>query len=141
DKRHPVPFGEYVPDRAFWRPFAPHLIDLIGRDYTPGTTDMVMDVDGTIVGVNICFDIVDDQILTETVEQGATMIVASTNNADFGRTDESAQQLAFARIRAIELGRSVVNLSTVGISAVIAPDGSTIADLPWYTADVMIVDV
>ena len=32
----PVPFGEYVPDRAFWRPFAPDLIDLIARDYTPG---------------------------------------------------------------------------------------------------------
>jgi apolipoprotein N-acyltransferase len=141
DKRHPVPFGEYVPERAFFRPFAPDLIDLIGRDYTPGTTDMVMDVDGTIMGVNICFDIVDDQILTETVEQGATVIVASSNNADFGRTDESAQQLAIARIRAIELGRSVVNISTVGISAVFAPGGAVLAQLPWYTVDAMVLDV
>ena len=45
DKKHPVPFGEYVPDRAFWRPFAPDLIDLIGRDYTPGTRDNVFDVE------------------------------------------------------------------------------------------------
>ncbi|QYH37179.1 apolipoprotein N-acyltransferase [Salinibacterium sp. M195] len=141
DKRHPVPFGEYVPNREIWAQFAPDLIGLIGRDYAFGTTDMVFDVNGVTVGVNICFDIVDDQILTETVEQGAQVIIASSNNADFGRTDESAQQLAMARVRALELGRSVVNISTVGLSAIIAPDGSTIAQLPWYTAAAMIDDV
>ena len=141
DKRHPVPFGEYIPDRAFWRPFAPDLIDLVGREYTPGTTDMVFDITGTIVGINICFDIVDDQLLTESVEQGAQVIFASSNNADFGRTDESAQQLAIARIRAIELGRSVVNISTVGLSAVITADGAIIAQLPWYTVGSFVEDV
>ena len=35
-----------------------------------------------------------------------------TNNADFRNTDENLQQLAFARTRAIETGRSVVNIST-----------------------------
>ncbi len=145
DKKHPVPFGEYIPDREFWRPFAPDLIDLIQREYTPGTTDAVFDLGGdlagVLVGVNICFDIIDDQLLTESVEQGAQVIFASSNNADFGRTDESAQQLAVARIRAIELGRSVVNISTVGISAVIAPDGSIVAELPWFTAGTMVEDV
>ena len=146
DKKHPVPFGEYVPDRAFWEPFAPDLIGLIQREYTPGTTDMVMDVPlrdgGTVrVGVNICFDIVDDQILTESVEQGAQVIFAQSNNADFGTTDESVQQLAIAQIRAIELGRSVVNVSTVGITAVIAPDGTITERLPWYTAGSILADV
>jgi apolipoprotein N-acyltransferase len=141
DKKHPVPFGEYVPDRAFWRPFAPDLIDLIGREYTPGTTDMVFEVNGVTVGVNICFDIVDDQILTESVEEGAQVIFASSNTADFGRTDESAQQLAIARIRAMELGRSVVNISTVGLSAIIAPDGAIVDELPWYTPATMVQDV
>lgn len=141
DKKHPVPFGEYIPDRAFWRPFAPDLIDLIQREYTPGTTDNVFDVNGTIVGINICFDIVDDQILTDSVRQGAQVIFASSNNADFGRTDESAQQLAQARIRAIELGRSVVNISTVGISAMIAPDGTIVQQLPWYEPGSMVGDV
>jgi len=141
DKKHPVPFGEYVPDRSFWRQFAPDLIDLIGREYTPGTTDDVFDIDGVIAGVNICFDIVDDQILTDSVEQGAQIIFAQSNNADFGQTDESVQQLAIARVRAIELGRTVVNISTVGTSAIIAPDGSTIDRLPTYTAGAMVEDV
>lgn len=146
DKKHPVPFGEYVPDRAFWEPFAPDLIGLIQREYTPGTTDMVMDVPlrdgGTVrVGVNICFDIVDDQILTESVEQGAQVIFAQSNNGDFGFTDESVQQLAIAQIRAMELGRSVVNVSTVGITAVIAPDGTITERLPWYEPGSILADV
>ena len=141
DKKHPVPFGEYIPDRAFWRPFAPDLIDLIQREYTPGTTDNVFDVNGVLAGINICFDIVDDQILTESVEQGAQLIFASSNNADFGRTDESVQQLAIARVRAIELGRTVVNISTVGTSAIIGPDGATIAQLPWFEPGAMVEDV
>lgn len=141
DKKHPIPFGEYVPDRAFWRQFAPDLIDLIGRDYPPGQTDAVFDINGIIAGINICFDISDDQLMTEMVEQGANIVFAQTNNADFGRTDESVQQLAIARIRAIELGRSVVNISTVGTSAIIAPDGSTIDRLESHTPGAMLADV
>ena len=142
DKKHPVPFGEYVPDRAFWRQFAPDLIDLIQREYTPGTTDAVFDLGGGVIAGNaICFDIVDDQLLTEIVEQGGQLVFAETNNADFGRTDESVQQLAIARIRAIETARTVVNVSTVGTSAIVLPDGAIEVQLPWYEPGVMVADV
>ncbi|MEP6843305.1 MAG: apolipoprotein N-acyltransferase [Pseudolysinimonas sp.] len=149
DKKHPVPFGEYVPDRAFWRQFAPSLIDLIQREYTPGTTDEVMDlgtarssgVTNVMAGIAICFDIVDDQLMTDMVRQGADVVFAQTNNADFGRTDESVQQLAIARIRAEELGRSVVNISTVGTSAVIDPSGTVSHQLPTYQPGVIVANV
>ncbi len=141
DKRHPVPFGEYVPDRAFWRPFAPSLIDLIGRDYTPGTRDNVFDIGGVRAGISICFDIVDDQLLTDMMDGGAQVILAQTNNADFGETDENQQQLAIARLRAIESGRSLVNISTVGSSQIIAPDGRTIAEIPPFKPGHMVADV
>ncbi len=141
DKKRPVPFGEYVPARAFWRPFAPELIDLVQRDYTPGTTDPIFGIGGVPVGVNICFDIVEDQVLRDSVLQGAQLIVAASNNADFGRTDQSAQQLAIARVRALELGRTVVNVSTVGLTAVIAPDGRIVEQLPWHTAGSIVSDV
>lgn len=141
DKKHPVPFGEYVPDRAFWRPFAPDLIDLVQRDYTPGTTDPIFDIEGVPVGLNICFDIVDDQVLRDSVLQGAQVIFAASNNADFGRTDQSAQQLAIARIRAMELGRTVVNVSTVGLTAIIAPDGRILRQLPSHTPGSIVDDV
>ena len=75
------------------------------------------------------------------IHGGAELILAQTNNADFGTTDESVQQLAIARMRALETGRTVVNISTVGTSAMIAPDGSTIDELPTWTAGTMVHDV
>jgi len=145
DKRHPVPFGEYIPDRDFFHALAPDLVDLVQRGFTPGTTDPVMSIparSGAVeAAVNICYDIVDDALLRESVRDGGRIILASSNTADFGFSDESVQQLAIARIRAIELGRSVANVSTVGITAVIAPDGAVTASLPRYTAGTIVADV
>lgn len=141
DKVHPVPFAEYMPDRAFWRPFAPDLIDLIGRDYGIGTRDNIFDINGILAGIAICFDIADDQLVHEMIDDDAQIILAQTNNADFGYTDESVQQLAIARLRAIETGRTVVNISTVGTSAIITPDGDTRDRLPVWEAGSMVQTV
>ncbi|MGO3885952.1 MAG: apolipoprotein N-acyltransferase, partial [Mycetocola sp.] len=141
DKHRPVPFGEYVPDRSFWEPFAPDLIGLIQREYTPGTGDATMRIGQLTAAISICFDIVDDALTRDAVRDGASVIIAQTNNADFGTTDENQQQLAIARLRAIETGRSLLNLSTVGMSQAIDPSGQTIAALPAYAASQMIVDL
>ncbi len=141
DKRHPVPFGEYVPDRSFWEPFAPDLIGLIGREYTPGTAPPLIDLNGIGVGLAICFDVIYDDVVWDGADEGAEVYMFQTNNADFRGTDENLQQLAFAQMRAIETGRAVVNLSTVGTSQVIAPDGSTLDSLPPDTAGHMLTYV
>jgi apolipoprotein N-acyltransferase len=138
DKKHPVPFGEYVPDRSFWRPFAPDLIDLIARDYTPGTRPEAMPIGDFVAGISICFDIVDDQLITNMMRDGAQVIVAQTNNADFGDTDENAQQLAISRLRAIETARPVVSVSTVASSRVIDADGRIVAGVTDFTAGTMV---
>ena len=141
DKRHPVPFGEYVPDRPFYNALAPDLIGLIQRDYTPGSNSPVIDVDGVAVGLAICFDVIYDDVIYDDLAQGAEVLVLQTNNADFRGTDENLQQLAFARMRAIETGRSVVNISTVGTSQVIRPDGSTVSSLDAGKAGALLEDV
>lgn len=141
DKRHPVPFGEYVPDRAFFNALAPDLIGLLQRDYTPGTNDPLIDIDGTAIGLAICFDVIYDDVIQAGVNGGAQVLVFQTNNADFRGTDENLQQLAFARMRAIETGRSVVNISTVGTSQYIRPDGSTVARLDAGKAGALLEDV
>ena len=141
DKRHPVPFGEYVPDRWFYRQFAPDLIDLIQREYTPGTATPAVDIGGVTVGLAICFDVIYDDVIRDGAHAGAQVFMFQTNNADFRGTDENLQQLAFARMRAIESGRSVVNLSTVGTSQVIGPDGRTIDALPEGEPGAMVTDV
>ncbi|GAA2246218.1 apolipoprotein N-acyltransferase [Herbiconiux moechotypicola] len=141
DKRHPVPFAEWMPERAFFRALAPDLVDLVTRDYEFGSTDLTFDIDGLIAGISICFDITDDAVMRAMSAEGAQVVFAQTNNADFGQTDENLQQLAITRLRAVEFGRSVVNISTVGTSEIIAPDGSTIAAIPPYQAGAMVADV
>jgi len=141
DKKRPVPFGEYVPDRWFFSKLAPSLIGLLQRDYTPGTKPNVLSVAGVKAGIAICFDIVDDGLTRDMARGGAQVILAQTNNADFSGTDENLQQLEIARMRAIETGRSLVNISTVGASQVIDPTGRTIDRVPEYTATSMITDV
>ena len=141
DKIHPVPFAEYLPWREFFYPLAPRLFDMVPRDYSFGERDTVFTVAGATAGIAICFDIVDDEILWSMMENGADIIFAPTNNADFGRTDQSIQQLSIARMRAIETGRSVVNISTVGTSAVIDPWGRELDRLPTYEEGYMLLDV
>jgi apolipoprotein N-acyltransferase len=141
DKIHPVPFAEYMPNREFWRTFQPELVDLVTRDYSVGTRSNVVDINGVLAGISICFDITDDQQAYQMIDGGAQIILAQTNNADFGKTSENLQQLSIARLRAIETGRAVVNISTVGTSAIISPIGATMDSIPAYQPGAMLNSV
>lgn len=141
DKKRPVPFAEYVPDRNFWYSLAPDLVGLISRDYTFGTRDGIFELGNDKLGVLICFEIAIDDISRELVGSGAQLILSQTNNADFGRSDETFQQVAIAKLRAIETGRAVVNDSTVGVSAIFAPDGRVLDQLPTFEPGVMLARV
>ena len=141
DKKRPVPFAEYVPDRQFWNQLAPDLIGLVWRDYAFGTRDGIFELGGKKLGVLICFEIAIDDIGRELVAGGAQIILSQTNNADFGRSDETFQQAALARLRAIETGRTVVNISTVGVSRIFLPNGEIISELPIFEPGIMVEKV
>src|SRR5699024_7984320 len=72
----------------------------------------------------ICFEVAYDGLIAEAVQQGAEFLFVPTNNASFGYTAESEQQLAMTRFRAVEHGRTAVQISTVGVSGYALPDGS-----------------
>jgi apolipoprotein N-acyltransferase len=61
-----------------------------------------------------------------------------TNNATFGRSGETSQQLAMGRLRAVETGRAVVVAATSGMSAVIRPDGRIVARTEVFTRDLLV---
>lgn len=141
DKANPVPFGEYVPDRWFYEAIVPDLIGLIQRAYAPGSNAPVMDVAGVRVGLAICFDVIYDDVIREGADAGAQLYVFQTNNADFRGTDENLQQLAIARMRAIETGRTLVNVSTTGTSQVIGKDGTVLSEIPVDTTGAEVTEV
>jgi apolipoprotein N-acyltransferase len=138
-KRHPVPLGEYVPARPFFRFFSTQ-VDRV-RDQWAGEKVGVLDIGGIRLGDLICFEVVYDGLVGDVVDGGAGMIVVQTNNATFGYTDESAQQLAMSRLRAVEFGRTVVVAATSGISAIVAPDGSIEQSSELFTPAVFVEEI
>jgi len=76
------------------------------------------------IGDVICFEVAYDGLVRSSVSAGAQLLVVQTNNATFGHTAETYQQLAMAQLRAVETGRTVVQAATTGKSAVVGPDGS-----------------
>ncbi|MGY1857300.1 apolipoprotein N-acyltransferase [Modestobacter sp. SYSU DS0290] len=132
-KRHPVPLAEYVPARPFFRFFSP-LVDRV-TDFAHGTEVGTLDIGGARVGDVICFEVAYDGLVADVIDDGAGMIVVQTNNATFGYTDETEQQLAMSRLRAVEFGRTVVVAATSGVSAIVAPDGSLVHRSELFTAD------
>ena len=132
-KMHPVPFGEYMPDRSFFRLFS-DKVDLQQGEFLPGTRPGNLDVGGVQIGDVICFEVVYDNIVRDVVNGGAKVLVVQTNNATFGYTNETYQQQAMSRVRAVEHGREVLISSTSGVSAVIRPDGSVESRIGLFTA-------
>ncbi len=120
DKRIVQPFGEYLPWRGFFRLLSPYA-DRAGY-FVPGSGTGVVEAAGVPVGVATCWEVIFDHAVRESVRNGAQMLAVPTNNATFDVT-MSEQQLAFARLRAVEHDRYTVVAGTTGISAVIAPDG------------------
>jgi apolipoprotein N-acyltransferase len=139
-KRHPVPFGEYVPFRDVLQPWISRL-DRIPRDFAAGDRPGVLDLGATRVGVLICFEIAYDDLVRDTIRGGGQLLVVQTNNATYGRTGQPEQQLAISRLRALEHGRTLLVAATSGISAIAAPDGSMLNRSQEFVADVLVADV
>ncbi|MFJ6350686.1 apolipoprotein N-acyltransferase [Streptomyces sp. NPDC092046] len=140
DKRHVQPFGEYIPMRSFVRLFNSN-VDRVRRDFGAGTEVGVFDLAGTKVGLATCYEAAFDWAVRDTVTHGAQIISVPSNNATFGRSEMTYQQLAMSRVRAVEHSRSVVVPVTSGVSAVIRPDGEIVAQTKMFTPDVLVEKV
>ncbi|MCW2726039.1 MAG: apolipoprotein N-acyltransferase [Frankiales bacterium] len=136
-KRHPVPFGEYMPYRSLIRRIS-SKVDLVPRDFLAGRSPGVLTVGPARLADVICFEVAYDGVVRDAVRGGGRLLVVQTNNATFGRSGETLQQLAMGRVRAVEHGRAVVVAATSGVSAVIDPDGRLVQRTRVFTRDVMV---
>jgi apolipoprotein N-acyltransferase len=128
-KRQLVPFGEYIPFRSLLAHIT-SLVALQPHDFTPGHRAVVFHIGKIRLGDVICYEVGFDPLVSSEVNAGANLLAMQTNDATFevnGQRGESLQQLAMARIRAVESDRAVVVASTTGVSAIIAPNGALLA--------------
>lgn len=126
DKKIVQPFGEYLPYRGFFRHFSSYA-DRAGY-FVPGHGDGVVHArgaDGTevAIGVATCYEVAFDRAFEDSLRAGAQLLTVPTNNATFGDSDMTYQQLAMSRVRAVEHGRALVVAATTGVSAMITADG------------------
>ena len=122
-KQHLTPFGEYIPLRSLASKISPFVDDV--RDFSPGNESTIFTVDKAQIAPVICYELLDDQIL-EKAAQSSNLLAVQTNNATFGDSAQSAQQLQITRIRAIEHSRNILSVSTTGYSAVIDYKGKVL---------------
>src|SRR6185437_13162250 len=141
-KRHPVPFGEYIPLRSLAEKVS-SKVDLVQRDMVAGSGNGLLTEQLPFgIGDVICFEVAYDGLVNSSVRAGAQLLVVQTNNATFGHSGETYQQLAMTRLRAIEHARTVVQVATSGKSAIIDPGGRTLAESgALFTADTLLARV
>lgn len=132
DKAIVQPFGEYLPMRWLFR----HLSGYADRAgyFIPVPGSGIVHISGIPVGVATCWEVVFDRAARNSVLHGAQLLTVPSNNATFTKT-MSEQQLAFAKVRAVEHDRYVVVAGTTGISAVIAPDGAELKRTDFFVPD------
>ncbi|MGV9743553.1 apolipoprotein N-acyltransferase [Rhodococcus zopfii] len=139
DKKIIQPFGEYLPYRSFFRLFSEYA-DRAGH-FVPGHGDGVVRAAGIPIGVATCYEVAFDRAFRQAVDAGAQLLAVPTNNATFGDTEMTYQQLAMSRMRAVEHGRAVVVAATSGVSAIVAADGSVLEQTPLFEPAALVAQV
>src|SRR4029079_6934358 len=125
DKRHLVPFGEYVPLRSLL-PFADKLARNVG-DFSPSAELVLLPWGAERLGVAICFAVIFPGEVAATTRAGATLLATVTNDAWYGPTSAPWQHFRAARFRAAENRRPLLRAATTGVSGLIGADGRGLA--------------
>lgn len=124
-KRYLTPFGEFMPLRKLAEFISPYAKSV--NDFKPGSQLVIHKIANAPIAAIICYEILNDGLVREMAINSSALII-QTNSATFAGTAESAQQLAITRLRAIEHSRSVLSVSTVGISAHIDQNGRVLEE-------------
>jgi len=118
DKRHLVPFGEYVPLRSILpvQKVAPGMVD-----YSSGQS--AAPIGEPPLGVLICYDGIFPQLARASVNAGASLLVNLTNDGWYGVSSAPYQHRDFYVLRSVETNRWTVRAANTGISFFVGPDG------------------
>ena len=146
DKKHLVPFGEYVP----W-PFGALVQQIVPIGGTvPGEvfravpvrfTDAAGKAREVPLGVTICYEGVFPEISRALKNAGARLHVNVTNDGWYGISSAPTQHLLFYALRAIESGMPVVRAANTGKSGWVDTRGRLHDVTSIYTHRAVVADV
>ncbi|HYO12897.1 MAG TPA: apolipoprotein N-acyltransferase, partial [Thermoanaerobaculia bacterium] len=122
DKRHLVPFGEYVPFQGVFT-----WVDKLARNagnFRRADELTLLPWKDEKIGMAICYEVVFPNEVVELARAGSTLFVTITNDAWYGDTSAPWQHFRAARFRAAENRRTLLRAAITGVSALVGPDGS-----------------
>jgi apolipoprotein N-acyltransferase len=135
DKRHLVPFGEYIPFKGLFS-----WMDKLARnagDFRAAAGLTLLPWDREKLGMAICYEVVYPDEVAELARRGATVLVTITNDAWYGDTWAPWQHYRAARFRAAENRRPLLRAAITGVSAVVGPDGAVWSQLGVFRQGVI----
>ena len=136
---HLVPFGEFVPFRKALF-FVEKMVEIIG-DFGLGKRATVFELNGSRLGVSICYEIIFPDLVRQPVKNGAEYLVNITNDAWFGKTAASHQHISIAALRAVENRTPIIRAANTGISGIIDPTGELRNTTQLFTREFVIGDI
>lgn len=129
DKRHPVPFGEFIPYGELITSIVPALGGLnLSQDLTAGDTATVIATDGYTFVPLVCFDSIFASFSREGVKNGGNIIYVATNDSWYKSSRGVYEHMNFSVLRAIETGKPVIRSANTGISCIIDARGNVLAE-------------
>jgi apolipoprotein N-acyltransferase len=138
-KRHPVPFGEYVPLRAALD-FIPQL-DRVPRDMARGEEAVVFELPGGTLGSVISFEGSFARLMRDEVKAGAELMVVATNESTYIDSPASDQLINLTRVNAAAVGVDLVHAAITGRSVIVKADGEVVASTDVLTTEVLLGEV
>ncbi len=139
DKERRVPFGEYVPMRPLFEPFAEAALP--PRDQVPGVGSAAIRTERAPFAVAISWEIFFPRRVREGVRDGGQIVLNPTNGSSYWLTQIQSQQLAASSLRAAESGRWVLQAAPTGFSAVFDQDGTIRSQTAISEQEVLVADV
>ena len=118
----------YVPARSLVRRFAD--LAAVPRDAIPGRGPGRLHTRAGPLGVLISHEVFFPDRARAAVGAGAEVLLVPTNASSYRGRQVPAMELAAARLRALETGRSVVQAAPTGYSAIVSASGRVLRRSP-----------
>lgn len=136
DKRHLVPFGEYIPFQKYV-PFISKITNG-GVGFSSGNDVKIIQPQTDLPSFLplICYEAIFTN-LSRSKEERPDFLLNITNDGWFGRSSGPYQHLAMAQTRSIEYGLPLIRAANNGVSAYIDPYGRVVDKMPLNKIDIM----
>jgi len=136
DKKHLVPFGEYLPPLLDYKILKP-LLQGIGN-FSPGLAVIPLRSNELALGILICYESIFPELAQKRVADNANILLNISNDAWFGKSAAAAQHLELTALRAIEQRRWLIRGTNTGISAIFDQYGRIVAKGGLFTEQALI---